>query len=68
MHGDLDLKMKLNNLDSLKIDSLLKYVGFNKVSLKNNKITKLYPEIYFDFNAIGKGYLVDLIGRLFETT
>lgn len=54
------------NLDSLKIDSLLTYVGFNKVSLTNNKIKKMYPQIYFDFNAIGKGYLVDVIGRLFE--
>ncbi|WP_372746612.1 FAD:protein FMN transferase [Lutibacter sp.] len=54
------------NLDSLKIDSLLTYVGFNKVSLTNNKVKKMYPQIYFDFNAIGKGYLVDVIGRLFE--
>ena len=58
---------KINNLDSLKIDSLLTYVGFNKVSLSNKKVTKLYPEIYIDFNAIGKGYLVDLIARQFET-
>ena len=58
---------KINNLDSLKIDSLLTFVGFNKVSLSNKKVTKLYPEIYIDFNAIGKGYLVDLIARQFET-
>ena len=56
----------ISDLDSLKIDSLLTYVGFNKVSLVNNKVRKMYPEIYFDFNAIGKGYLVDIIGRLFE--
>lgn len=57
----------LENLDSVKIKELLKFVGFDKVSLNNNKITKLYPEIYFDFNAIGKGYLVDVVGRLFES-
>ena len=57
---------KINELDSLKIHSLLKFVGFNKVSLLNKKVTKLYPEIYVDFNAIGKGYLVDLIARQFE--
>ncbi len=56
----------LENLDSLKVDSLLTYVGFHKVSLKDKKIKKLYPQIYFDFNAIGKGFLVDVIGRLFE--
>lgn len=56
----------IENLDSMKIKELLNYVGFNKVSLKNGKVQKLYPEIYFDFNAIGKGYLVDVVGRLFE--
>ena len=57
---------EIADLDSLKIDSLLTYVGFHKVSLKDRKVTKMYPQIYFDFNAIGKGYLVDIIGRLFE--
>ncbi|UMB59266.1 FAD:protein FMN transferase [Lutibacter sp. A80] len=57
---------KINNLDSLKIDSLLKYVGFDKVKLTNKRVKKLYPEIYFDFNAIGKGYLVDMVAREFE--
>lgn len=57
---------KIENLDSLKIKELLKFVGFNKVNLKNSKVHKLYPEIFFDFNAIAKGYLVDLVGRLFE--
>lgn len=56
----------IKNLDSTKIKNLLTFVGFNKVKLQNNKITKLYPEIYFDFNAIAKGYLIDVLGRLFE--
>ncbi|MBT8318163.1 MAG: FAD:protein FMN transferase [Lutibacter sp.] len=56
----------LNNLDSVQVKELLTYVGFNKVKLENHKIIKLYPEIYFDFNAIAKGYLVDIVGRLFE--
>lgn len=56
----------LNHLSPSQVDSLLQYVGFNKVSLKNHHITKEYPSIYFDFNAIGKGYLVDVIGRKFE--
>ena len=57
----------IKNLDSTKIKELLKFVGFDKVKLNANKIEKLYPEIYFDFNAIAKGYLVDQIGRYFES-
>ena len=59
-------KEKIEDLDSVKIKSLLKYVGYNKVSIENKKVKKEYPEIYFDFNAIAKGYLVDLVGRKFE--
>ena len=57
---------KVENLDSLKIEELLKFVGFEKVEIKSGKVIKQSPEIYFDFNAIGKGYLVDVVGRLFE--
>lgn len=56
----------IEDLDSLKIQELLKFVGFDKVKLENGKIKKLYPEIYLDFNAIAKGYLVDMVSRMFE--
>jgi len=56
----------IKNLDSVKIKELLNFVGFNKVKLENKKVTKLFSEIYFDFNAIAKGYLVDVVGQLFE--
>ncbi|MEN1784586.1 MAG: FAD:protein FMN transferase [Bacteroidota bacterium] len=52
-------------LDSTKVDSLLQYVGFNKVQLTEaNKIQKATPEIFFDFNAIAKGYAIDRVGLL----
>jgi thiamine biosynthesis lipoprotein len=57
---------RIENIDSTKVKELLKYVGFNKVTLKDDKIIKEYPQTYFDFNAIAKGYLVDLVGRMFE--
>ena len=56
----------IENLDSLKVQELLKFVGYDKVKLENGKIKKLYPEIYLDFNAIAKGYLVDMVSRMFE--
>lgn len=58
----------IEDLDSLKVAALLKFVGFEKVQLENGKIKKLYPEIYLDFNAIAKGYLVDMVSRMFENS
>lgn len=47
-------------MDSLKVDSLLQYVGFHKVILNQaNRIRKTNPHIYLDFNAIAKGYSID---------
>lgn len=57
----------LQNINALQIDSLMQFVGFDKVKLKNNKIVKRHPEIYFDFNAIAKGYGIDRVGRFLES-
>lgn len=54
------------SLDSLKIDSLMRYVGLDKVTLIDNKIVK--PKgVFIDFNAIAKGYGVDVIGMFLES-
>ncbi len=55
------------SLDKKQIDSLLQYVGFDKVRLENHRIIKSNPNIYLDFNAIAKGYAIDIIGRYFES-
>lgn len=47
-------------MDSTAVDSLLNFVGFEKVDLtKSNRIKKANPNIYLDFNAIAKGYAID---------
>ncbi|PCE63429.1 FAD:protein FMN transferase [Sediminicola luteus] len=54
-------------LDSARVDSLLDYVGFNKVSLgTDNQITKADAHIYFDFNAVAKGYAIDRLAVMLE--
>ena len=54
-------------MDSVKIDSLLKYVGFDKVSLsKDGIVKKTHPNIYFDFNAIAKGYAIDRLAVMLD--
>lgn len=52
-------------LDSVKVDSLMQFVGFNKVSLTpQNTILKEDSAIQFDFNAIAKGYAIDKLAEL----
>lgn len=54
-------------LDSTKVDSLLQYVGFNKVNLTSKGVvSKNNPAIYFDFNAIAKGYAIDRVAVLLD--
>ncbi|WP_223551217.1 FAD:protein FMN transferase [Aestuariivivens sp. NBU2969] len=51
---------KIIDLDSLKIDSLMVFVGLDKVKIEDNRIIKP-EETFIDFNAIAKGYTVDLV-------
>lgn len=52
--------------DSATIDGLMRYVGFDKVRLEDNKIIKPV-KTYLEFNAIAKGYGVDVIGAFLES-
>ena len=54
-------------IDSVTIDSLMQFVGFEKINLEGNRIIKDAPEIYLDFNAIAKGYTIDLIGHYLDS-
>ncbi|NNC70810.1 MAG: FAD:protein FMN transferase [Flavobacteriaceae bacterium] len=56
-----------NKPDTSRVIHLMKYVGFDKVSLENNMVKKDSDSIYFDFNAIAKGFAVDLAGRFLES-
>lgn len=60
-------KKPLQNLDSTKVRDLMLLVGFDKVILKDKLISKTNPNIFIDFNAIAKGYAVDVIGRFLES-
>ena len=48
--------------DSLTISSLMKYVGFDKVLMLENRFIR--PDsVYLDFNAIAKGYAIDVVSE-----
>lgn len=51
--------------DSTTIDSLMRFVGFDKVKLIENKVDK-QMHTYIEFNAIAKGYGVDVIADFLE--
>lgn len=44
-----------------KIDSILKFVGLNLISIKGNKIIKKDARVKLDFNAFAQGYSVDVV-------
>lgn len=50
--------------DSMDIDSLLKNIGYNTVSIKEGKVSKLHPNTMLDCSAIAKGYGCDAVARL----
>lgn len=55
----------VQSINRYKIDSVMQYVGLDKVYLdQQNRIVKAKGGVYIDFNAIAKGYSVDLIKDL----
>ncbi len=58
---------KRADIDSLMIDSLLQFVGYKTVILKNNKIIKEDPRMIINFNAIAQGYSADIVGQFLES-
>ncbi len=57
----------LAQMGQSQVDSLLVFVGFDKIKLENRKLIKDHPETYLDFNANAKGFAVDLMGRFLES-
>lgn len=52
---------------AVNVDSLLRYVGYNKISLSEGRLIKDMPEIQIGLNSIAKGYTVDKIAHMLES-
>ncbi len=50
-----------------QVDSIKTLIGFDKVSLENNKVTKTDKRIMLDCSAIAKGYAVDKVSEFFKS-
>lgn len=57
---------KKADVDSVLIDSLMQFVGMDKVQLKGNTISKEFPEIQLDVNAIAQGYSADVVAEFLK--
>jgi thiamine biosynthesis lipoprotein len=47
--------------DSARIDSLLTFVGFEKIRFNSDSVWKTDPRVQLDFGGIGQGYGADVI-------
>ena len=55
------------NVDPGIVDSLLQFVGWEKVRIEEGFIVKDMPGIRLDMNAIAKGYTVDVVADFFDS-
>ncbi len=46
------------------LDSLMQFVGQEKIRVVNNRLIKSDPRVQIDLNSIAKGYAVDLLAEL----
>jgi thiamine biosynthesis lipoprotein len=53
-------------MNQMVIDSLLQFVGMEKVKLQNGKIIKSNPGVKLDVNAIAQGYSCDIIASFLK--
>ena len=53
-----------DNTDSLTIDSLMQFVGFENINLTDG--FKLENNVMLDFNAVAQGYSVDVLADFFR--
>ncbi len=50
-----------SRISQATIDSIMDYVGYQKIHIENNTIVKENPNIQLNFNALAKGYAVDKV-------
>jgi thiamine biosynthesis lipoprotein len=43
------------------VDSLLQYVGYDRISIRDGRLRKAHPAMQLDLNSVAKGYTADLM-------
>ncbi len=57
---------KKQEVDSSVIDSLLQFVGYEKIKIKGNRLIKTDPRVQINVNAVAQGYSVDVVCDFLE--
>ena len=52
--------------DSLQVDSLRQLIGWNRISLKDNKFFREDPRMVIDLSAVAKGFGSDCVAQMFR--
>ncbi len=55
------------DLAPARVDSILSFVGFEKVDLENGRVVKQDSRVRLDCGAIAKGYGSDAVARMFDS-
>ena len=50
----------------VNVDSILSFVGYDKLHVEGNKLIKHDPRVQIDLNSIAKGYVVDMVAERLE--
>lgn len=50
----------------VNVDSLLEFVGFDKIAVRDGRLVKSDERVQLDFNSVAKGYVVDLAAEALE--
>lgn len=58
---------KAQDISKQKIDSLLQFVGYQKVHLQGDTICKDDPRLMLDCSAVAKGYGVDVVAEFLQS-
>lgn len=58
---------KKQHLEKNKIDSILKFIGFDLIKLKGNYVVKKDPRVALDFNSFAQGYSVDVVSNFIKS-
>ncbi len=60
-------KTKAEDMDSAIVDSILSFVGYQKIKIIGDSVVKEDPRLQLDFDALAQGYSVDVLSNYLQS-